>query len=850
MSYSDDDYDAYDDYDDYDVVDHMTNDPIDFQINGYGGFGYDTSHIGPDEPRSEMCLSAFQGDLSGVMDIVERAAAISEEGRIKVINYARRWTEVDYRASGFTKEWTWWDLTPVAMAAALGHHEVVQYLLEQGADPTLRGSPTENGSVDALGSAKTNLDYETKQGSDVKCNNAQRCVDLISVANLFWEKASYSSPHYSTTIRAVFSNRPTNNQMLQEALQNVPDISEYPEKKLRDADVECLKDTASPMLTCSDCHESKHSSLFTEQQILMGRSAKCKECVRQIRVEAARGSRQKKVPLPRSSFGVSFGDNNYYDDDYDDYLDNYDSTPVTYYRPDGDTEGKDVQWCKDKGFFKVEEGLWSGEWYNKTELVCNCCNESKHTALFSDRERMRQEFGRSPKCKVCARKEPSENFLFRDFDDDTDEVTFFRPDGETETKDVQWCLDNGFFEVEKGLWSGEWYYELDLQKRKSLRRQTMLARFSVNDKPSRQHTTKDTATASMPTGNTDLTIRIKDRAGEEKQYKLKSTTKMKNTFDTYAREKKVDMGSLRFTFCGVIVQPDETPAMLGSKGLKDKSVIECFVDPMEEPKSTSAEKEAPTTSTKSAPPLFTFGSASFTAPNSNDEKKVVASPFSFSYGKGSTDEKQKQKSPISFGEAAVGNSFSIGSSEKKKQATIKSTPIKSSIGFGKSCCKDTGLPFSFGKAGAFSVGSSEMKEKMTPTSANRQPQNPTLTFGSTEGNTSSSPFHFGGTPQTMLGSPSRPGTSQSSTTFLFGNSAQSSEVPKSAMMKVDRNKINLSVESAISLLESLPPNEILPHQAARIKVLAQMLEGASEKKDGPIRPIPSYTTSRRISQKS
>eukprot|EP00984_Skeletonema_dohrnii_P033219 scaffold29023_cov83-Skeletonema_dohrnii-CCMP3373.AAC.1 len=52
------------------------------------------------------------------------------------------------------------------------------------------------------------------------------------------------------------------------------------------------------------------------------------------------------------------------------------------------------------------------------------------------------------------------------------------------------------------------------------------------------------------------------------------------------------------------------------------------------------------------------------------------------------------------------------------------------------------------------------------------------------------------------------------------------------MMKVDRDKINLSVESAISLLESLPPNEILPHHAARIKVLAQLLEGASEKKDG------------------
>lgn len=42
--------------------------------------------------------------------------------------------------------------------------------------------------------------------------------------------------------------------------------------------------------------------------------------------------------------------------------------------------------------------------------------------------------------------------------DDT-EVTFLRPDGDEETKDVQWCLDNDFFQIEEGIWSGNWYYD-------------------------------------------------------------------------------------------------------------------------------------------------------------------------------------------------------------------------------------------------------------------------------------------------------------------------------------------------------------------------------------------------------
>jgi hypothetical protein len=38
------------------------------------------------------------------------------------------------------------------------------------------------------------------------------------------------------------------------------------------------------------------------------------------------------------------------------------------------------------------------------------------------------------------------------------EVTFSRPDGTTEGKDIGWCISNGFEEIENGLWSGPWYY--------------------------------------------------------------------------------------------------------------------------------------------------------------------------------------------------------------------------------------------------------------------------------------------------------------------------------------------------------------------------------------------------------
>ena len=41
----------------------------------------------------------------------------------------------------------------------------------------------------------------------------------------------------------------------------------------------------------------------------------------------------------------------------------YNDTPVDFFRPDGDIEGKDIQWCLDNHFFEIRDGLWSGPWY-------------------------------------------------------------------------------------------------------------------------------------------------------------------------------------------------------------------------------------------------------------------------------------------------------------------------------------------------------------------------------------------------------------------------------------------------------------------------------------------------------
>ena len=131
----DDDYD-YGDYEDYDPSDHMMNDPVGFQIHGYGGFGYDTSHVEPSEEHSELYNASSAGDLAKVRELISKTE--TRKAKLELVNHARKWTEVEYRNSGFTKEFEWYDRTPLMAAILRGHEEIVQYLLQEGADPVLK----------------------------------------------------------------------------------------------------------------------------------------------------------------------------------------------------------------------------------------------------------------------------------------------------------------------------------------------------------------------------------------------------------------------------------------------------------------------------------------------------------------------------------------------------------------------------------------------------------------------------------------------------------------------------------------------------------------------------------------
>lgn len=183
-----------------------------------------------------------EGNSQAVQALVASAAGVSQAKKNKIINYARRWTEVDYRMSGFTQEYEWFDLTPVATAASKGHHDIVQYLLEQGADPTLEGCPDENIHVSALEAANQELSRAIGSGNMANCNRPRRCVDLLEVATLFWNRASYAGSHYNRAGRLEFTNSPTNIDDLHRALNEVSDIGFYPERSLNKEDLRNMKE--------------------------------------------------------------------------------------------------------------------------------------------------------------------------------------------------------------------------------------------------------------------------------------------------------------------------------------------------------------------------------------------------------------------------------------------------------------------------------------------------------------------------------------------------------------------------------------------------------------------------------
>jgi hypothetical protein len=99
--------------------------------------------------------AAEEGNFAKVIALL--ASQRTEEGRNYILNEARPRgieTETDVSISNNHKHKGWYDLTPLALAAVNGHTNVVEYLLRQGADPTFRGSPSQDRDFNALEAAK------------------------------------------------------------------------------------------------------------------------------------------------------------------------------------------------------------------------------------------------------------------------------------------------------------------------------------------------------------------------------------------------------------------------------------------------------------------------------------------------------------------------------------------------------------------------------------------------------------------------------------------------------------------------------------------------------------------------
>ena len=58
-------------------------------IGGYGGFGYDTSHVKKDDKIPTIVTAAQRGDLAAVRRLVN--------ADIRQLHATQRWTEVDSR---------------------------------------------------------------------------------------------------------------------------------------------------------------------------------------------------------------------------------------------------------------------------------------------------------------------------------------------------------------------------------------------------------------------------------------------------------------------------------------------------------------------------------------------------------------------------------------------------------------------------------------------------------------------------------------------------------------------------------------------------------------------------------
>ena len=183
------------------------------------------------EERSEISIAIARGDLTSVKNIVSNAAP---ELKHKIINYARIWGEHNnaYATQDDPNRTStnWFDITPLTLAAMRGHHDIVEFLLRQGADPTLKGISYEDIELPDNSAPLVELPHYNMNAFDAankltrKIRCCRRTEDLLRVVKPYWKRCVYSGASATRHQRLAFTNEPINTEWLLDALDQVPKL--------------------------------------------------------------------------------------------------------------------------------------------------------------------------------------------------------------------------------------------------------------------------------------------------------------------------------------------------------------------------------------------------------------------------------------------------------------------------------------------------------------------------------------------------------------------------------------------------------------------------------------------------
>jgi hypothetical protein len=322
------------------------------------------------EEKPAIIKAAARGDLETVRRIVETAAAISIAEKNKVMNQAPIWTEVlpvvepstavIEETGGISNVVTnnnvvsnensnstgdnnltsqhWFDVTAITMAATRGHHQVLQYLLEEGADPTLKGCPKDaiqnNDDDDLIVADQKELhmnvfDVAKELYKKIRC--CRRSHDLIMICKPYWRRCYYSSSNASRCKRETFTNAPLCelSYLKDNVISRVPPLSQYPLKSdyYDEPLIDVMPSTSYPIVgqkrtagmidhhhhhhqqqqesvyvggrlrRCFVCNEAKSEAAFSRNQRKKGPEAACISCVATAGIQIASELKERQTSL-------------------------------------------------------------------------------------------------------------------------------------------------------------------------------------------------------------------------------------------------------------------------------------------------------------------------------------------------------------------------------------------------------------------------------------------------------------------------------------------------------------------------------------------------------------------------